>query len=95
LSIKPTALAVAAGYDRLRVADQRLSSQQNLDSDETLAKAPINATEEPNAGNGVCAVSAIGVRPLRWIRIRRNIAANPRREGAMAPTADKSNASMK
>jgi hypothetical protein len=60
-----------------------------------VAKAPVNATEKPNTGNGVCAVSAIGVRLLRRPRIRRNIAANPWREGAMSLTADKLNAAMK
>jgi hypothetical protein len=37
LSIKLTAFAVVAGYGRLRLADQRLSSQQSLDSDRTVA----------------------------------------------------------
>src|SRR4030095_17110471 len=95
LFIKLTAPAVAAGYDRLGFVDQRLSSQQSLDSNGTVATAPINATEEPNAGNGVCAVGDIGVRLLRRPRIRRRIAANPRREGAMLLTADKLNTTMK
>jgi hypothetical protein len=68
LFIKLTAPAVAAGYDHLGFVDQRLSSQQSLDSNGTVATAPINATEKPNAGNGVCAVGAIGVRLLRRIR---------------------------
>jgi hypothetical protein len=50
LFIKPTALAVAGGYYRLRFVDHRLSSQQSLDFNGTVATAPINATEEPNAG---------------------------------------------
>jgi len=72
-----------------------LSSQQSLDSNGTVVTAPINATEEPNAGNGVCAVGVIGGRLLRPPRIRRRIAANPWREGAMLLTADKLNAAVK
>jgi hypothetical protein len=60
-----------------------------------MATAPMNAAEEPNAGNGVCAVGAIGVRLLRRPRIRRRIAADPWWEGAMLLTADKMNAAMK
>src|SRR5262245_30577961 len=76
-------------------SSKRLSSQQSLDSNGTVAKTPINATEEPNTGKGVCAVGVIGRRLLRPPRIRRRIAANPWREGAMLLTADKLNAAVK
>jgi len=95
LSINPTAPAVAAGYDRLRFAYQRLSSQQSLDSNGTVATAPIKSHGGTERG--------------QWrLRDRRHWRSAPAAatdsppncgesvgEGAMLLTADKLNAAMK
>jgi hypothetical protein len=48
--------------------------------------------EGPNAGNDVCAVFTIGVRPLRRPQIRQCETGNPWQEGAKSLTIDESNA---